>query len=268
MNTISEIIRDHLKYRKQIWKLAKTDLGKNYKGSVLGWAWAILKPTITLFIYWFAFSVGLRGGQPVEGYPYFLWLMAGMIPWFYMRSMINGGASCLRRYTYLITKIKYPITTIPTFVNLSNFFVHIMLVAFMVILYVAFGFMPDAYYLQIPLYMLMTFVFFNCWALLGGVLSAISRDFLNFVRSITIGFMWLSGIFYNVNNISNTLIRDIMLFNPITLIVNGFRNSLIYKQWFWENPVELRNYLIITAVMATLAVWAYNRLKKDIPDVL
>ena len=268
MNTLKEIIHDHIKYRKQIWKLAKTDLGKTYKGSVLGWAWAILRPTITLLIYWFAFSIGLRGGKPVEGYPYFLWLMAGMIPWFYMRSMITGGASCLRRYTYLITKIKYPIATIPTIINISNFFVHLMLVAFMFLMYIAFGFMPDIYYLQLPLYMLMAFLFFNFWALFAGMLSAMSRDFLNFVRSITIGFLWLSGIFYDVNSIDIAWLRDFMLFNPITIIVNGFRNSLVYKQWFWESPVELRNYVIVAAVMMILSVWIYKKLKKDIPDVL
>lgn len=268
MNTLREMINDHIKYRKQIWKLAKTDLGKNYKGSALGWAWAILKPTITLVIYWFAFSVGLRAGKPVEGYPYFLWLMAGLIPWFYMRSMFTGGASCLRRYTYLITKIKYPITTIPTFVNISNFLVHMMLVVFMILMYIAFGFMPDIYYLQIPLYMLMAFLFFNFWGLFAGVLSTISRDFLNLVRSVVIGFLWLSGIFYNVYSISNSLIREIMLFNPITIVVNGFRNSLVYKQWFWETPIELRNYAIVTVVMFALALWAYKTLKKDIPDVL
>ena len=268
MNTFREIILDHIQYRKQVWKLAKTDLVKSYKGSVLGWVWAILRPMITLSIYWFAFSFGLRSGKPVEGYPYFLWLMAGMIPWFYMRSMLGGGASCLRRYTYLITKIKYPISTIPTFVNLSNFLTHMLLVAFMAFLYISFGFMPDIYWLQIPLFMVMAFIFFNFWALFAGVLSAISRDFLNFVRSVTLAFMWLSGIFYNVNNIDNALIRDIMLFNPITIIVNGFRNSLIYKQWFWETPVEMRNYLIVTAVMLGLSVWIFKKLRKDIPDVL
>ncbi|MBR3786080.1 MAG: ABC transporter permease [Firmicutes bacterium] len=268
MNTIKEIIREHLKYRNQIWKLAKTDLGKNYKGSVLGWAWAILKPMITLTIYWFAFSIGLRSGKPVEGYPYFLWLMAGMIPWFYSRSALTGGASCLRRYTYLITKIKYPISTIPTFVNLSNFLVHLMLTAFMILLYMAFGFMPDIYYLQLPLYMMMAFLFWNFWGLCAGMLSGISRDFLNFVKSITIGFLWLSGIFYDVSKIPNEWIREVMLFNPITIIVNGFRNSLIYDQWFWENPTELRNYAIVTVVMGVLSIWIYKRLKKDIPDVL
>ena len=268
MNTIKEIARDHIRYRKQIWKLAKTDMAKTYKGSALGWVWAILRPLITLCIYWFAFSIGLRSGKPVDGYPYFLWLMAGMVPWFYIRSAFTSGASSLRRYTYLITKIKYPISTIPTFVNLSFFMVHMMLVGVMLIFYIGWGFMPTIYWLQLPVYMLMTFVFFNFWSLFAGLISAISRDFLNFVRSIVIGFLWLSGIFYDVNSISNELLRNIMLFNPITVVVNGFRNCMIYERWFWEAPTELRNYAIVTVIMAILALWAYKKLRKDIPDVL
>lgn len=268
MNLIKEILQEHFKFRSQIWKLARKDLLKSYKGSILGGAWTILNPLLQLFVYWFAFSVGLRSGKAVEGYPYFLWLMAGMIPWFYMRSMLTGGTSCLRRYTFLITKIKYPISTIPTFVNLSSFITHILMVGIMMLFYMAMGFFPDCYYFQIPLYMLMAFFFFNAWALFAGMISAISRDFQNFVKSITMGFLWISGIFFTAESITIDWLRTIMLFNPITIVVNGFRDSLIYKEWFWENPIELRNYIIVTAVMYMLALWAYKRLKRDVHDVL
>lgn len=268
MNTLREIITEHIRCRKQIWKLAKSDLIKTYKGSALGWAWAIIKPTITLCVYWFAFSIGLKSGKPVEGYPYFLWLMAGLIPWFYMRSMLPGGASSLRRYTFLVTKIKYPICTIPTFVSISYFIVHCALVVFMLLMYMARGFFPDIYYLQLPLYMLMNFVFFTAWGLFGSMLSAISRDFQNFIKSITLALMWLSGIFYRVENINIPWLRTLLSFNPITIIVNGYRKTLVYKEWFWESPQDIINYLIVLVVMVTLAVWAYKKLRKDIPDVL
>lgn len=268
MRTLINIIKEHIAYRKQIWKLAKTDLGKTYKGSALGWLWAIIRPTITLFVYWFAFSIGLRKGKPVEGYPFFLWLFAGMIPWFYIRSMLMGGATSLRRYTYLITKIKYPVATIPTFVNISFFFVHLMLLAFMIVVFIAAGYMPDIYYLQLPVYMMMVFLLCNAWGLFAGVISSISRDFLNFVRSITTALLWLSGIFYSANSISIPWLRQLLLFNPITIIVNGYRNTFIYKQWFWETPTEMMNFLIIYAALLFLGVWAYRKLHKDIPDVL
>ena len=147
MKTLKEIFKSHYDYRKQLFKLAKSDIIKTYKGAALGWSWAIIRPAIQIFVFWFAFSFGLRSGKPVEGYPFFLWLIAGMTPWFYMRDMIQGGAASMRRYTYLITKIKYPVCTIPTFVSMSLLMVHIGLLAIVIVIYIAFGYMPDIYYL-------------------------------------------------------------------------------------------------------------------------
>lgn len=268
MNILKEIIKDHIDYRKQLFKLAKSDIIKTYKGAALGWAWAIIRPAIQIFVFWFAFSIGLRKGAPIEGYPFFLWLIAGMIPWFYMRDMLQGGSGCMRRYTFLITKIKYPICTIPTFVSMSLFAVHVGLLVIVILIYMAFGFTPDIYYLQLPFYMALMFMFFTAWGLFAGVLSAMSRDFLNLVKALTTALFWMSGILYNANGIEQGWIRNILLFNPITLIANGYRNCFVYKQWFWEAPGELVNFAIVYVVMIVLAVWAYKKLRKDIPDVL
>ena len=95
-----------------------------------------------------------------------------------------------------------------------------------------------------------------------------SKDFLNMVKAMTTALFWMSGVMYNVHTISNEIIRKAMLYNPITILCNGFRNSLIYKQWFWETSVEMRNFAIIYVIMTLLAIWAYRKLKKDVPDVL
>ncbi|MEG0923733.1 MAG: ABC transporter permease [Anaerovoracaceae bacterium] len=268
MKTIIEILKEHFEYRSQLLKLARADMNKTYRGSVLGWSWALIRPAVTIFVFWFAFSIGLRHGKDVSGYPFFLWLIAGMIPWFYMRDMITGGANSIRRYTYLVTKIKFPIATIPTFVSLSLMAVHIGLLLVMIALFVAFGFPPDIYYLQLPLYMIMMYVFFTIWGLFAGVLSAMSRDFLNLVKSLVTALFWLSGILYNAQSIEIHWIKTILLFNPVTLIANGYRNVFIEKVWFWQEPRELVNFALVTLVMLILAIWAYKKLRKDIPDVL
>lgn len=268
LNILKEILLGHFIYRKQLFKLAKADIVKTYKGAALGWSWAVIRPAITIFVYWFAFSIGVRVSRDVNGYPYFLWLIGGMIPWFYMRDIFVGGASSLRRYTYLVTKIKFPICTIPTFVNLSLFLINLGLTVIMLILYAAFGYMPDMYYLQLPLYMLMMFLIFNAWALFSAMISAMSRDFLNLIKSVTIALFWLSGIMYDVSTIGVDWIRKLMLFNPITIVVNGYRDSLVYKQWFWEHPSQMRNFIIVYIALIVLSVWAYKKLKKDVPDVL
>ena len=185
-----------------------------------------------------------------------------------MRDSITDGASSVRKYKYLVQRIKYPVDTIPTFVCMSDIFTNMCLFIILVLLYIAFGFMPTIYYLQIPLFYLMAFVFFVLWGLFSSMLAAVSKDFLNLVRATVTALFWLSGIVYNVDNIESETIKSVMMFNPITIIVNGFRNSLIYHKWFWETPEQMRNYLIVTAVMFVLAIWSYKKLNKEIPDVL
>ena len=77
MNTFREILRDHLRYSRHIFKLAKSDLIRTYRGASLGWAWAVIRPAVTILVYYVSISLGLRGGKPVGEYTYFLWLIAG-----------------------------------------------------------------------------------------------------------------------------------------------------------------------------------------------
>ena len=165
MSTFIGIIKDHLQYRHQIFKLAIADLKKTYRGAALGWMWAIIKPAVTIFVYWFTFEIGLRAGKPVNGFPFFLWLIAGVIPWFYMSSMITSGTDSIRRYSYLVTKMKFPISTIPTFVSISKFIVHIFLMIITILIFVLMGRSPTIYILQLPFYMLLNLLFFTIFSL-------------------------------------------------------------------------------------------------------
>lgn len=263
-----EILKNHFKYRKQIFILAKADLIKTYKGAALGWAWAIIRPAITIATYYFAFSLGLRVGKPVGEYSFFLWLIAGMVPWFYISAMYSGGAYSIRKYGYLVTKIRYPVCTIPTIVSLSQLATHIAVVIIVMVIFVLSGKTPDIYWLQLPVYMLLMFLFFTAWSLFAGMIAVVSKDFLHLVRSSTTVLFWMSAILYDSRKIKSDVFRRILRYNPITIIVNGYRNAFIYKAWFWEKWTELRNFGIVFLIMVLLAVWAYKRLVKEIPDVL
>ena len=268
MNTIREIISEHISYKEQILKLAKSDLVKTYRGAALGWSWSLIKPMVTLFVFWFAFTIGLRSGKPVEGYPFFLWLEAGFLPWFFMSEVITGGAGCIRKYSQLVTKMKFPISIIPTYYNLSHLFTHLILLLISILLFACFGFYPDIYMLQIPLYMLMMLAFFTVWSLLAGLLSAISKDFQNLVTAFSSAIFWMSGIIYNVDTIRHGWVRLLLKFNPVTVIAGGYRKSFIYKEWFYEDPVELACYATTLVLFSLAAIWAYKKLRKEIPDVL
>ena len=268
LDTLRLIIDEHKSFSEQILKLAKSDLVRTYRGAALGWIWALVKPSITLFVFWFAFTVGLRHGKPIAGYPFFLWLVAGFLPWFFMQELITGGAACIRKYKHLVTKMRFPVSIIPTYYNLSHLYVHLALLVITIVLFMCFGHMPDIYLLQIPVYMFMMFVFFTVWALFAGMLSAISKDFQNLVNAMSSAIFWMSGIIYNVDDIDTQWIRVLLKFNPVTVISSGYRRAFIYKKWFWTDKVSLVCFCVTLTIAIIGALWAYKKLRKEIPDVL
>lgn len=268
MNTLKEIAIEQIRCRKQIFKLAKSDLVNTYSGTILGWAWAIIRPATYIAIYYISFAFGLRTGKPVEGYSYFLWLIAGIIPWFYIRDVFVEGAASIRKYRYLVTKIKFPLSVIPAITSTTLLITNIVLIAIMLIIFIFSGHYPDIYWLQIPFYLLLMFLFFLSWSLFAAILSSMSKDFLQLIKSVTIGLFWLSGIFFEVGNVQNEVLKVILKINPITFLVNGFRNSLIYKKWIWEDMSALLLFILMYIIMTMLAIFVYKRLADDLPDVL
>jgi len=268
MKNLITILKEHIEYRQQIFKLAKADLVKTYRGAALGWSWAIIKPAVTIFVYWFAFSIGIRAGGDVSGYPFFLWLIAGMIPWFYINDMLTAGTDSIRKYSYLVTKMKFPVSTIPTFVSLSKLSINIILIAIMIGIFWLFGYAPSIYYLQIVFYLGLTFIIWTIWALFSSLLAAISKDFSNLVKSFVTAVFWLSGVIWNAETITIPWLKKALMLNPVTYLVNGFRNCFINKIWFWEQPKRLLYFGIITLILLACALWAYRKVRKEIPDVL
>lgn len=266
-DTFSTILQEHASYAQQIKKLAKADLIRTYRGATLGWLWALIKPSFTIFIYWFVFAVGLRGSRDVAGFPFFFWLIAGMIPWFYMSDMLALGTRSIKKYSYLVTKMKFPISTIPTFVSLSNFIVHLALCLVMIGLFWLGGYPPDVYLLQLPFYLLGLFLFFTFLSLSTALLSAVSQDVSNLIRSLVIAIFWLSGVIWDISGVSGKL-GLLFRINPVTYLSYGYRNIFIYKRWFFEQPFELAVFLLWIVGLALLGTVFYHKLRKEIPDIL
>ena len=116
--------------------------------------------------------------------------------------------------------------------------------------------------------MLLAFLFLNFWGLFSSLLGVISKDYSNLIKSFITALFWLSGIMWNPDTIGNELVRKLLNLNPVTFLVNGFRNCFINKIWFWEQPKRLIYFLIITVIFLILAIATYKKLRKDIPDVL
>lgn len=268
MEILKKIINEHLEYRKQILKLAKVGFKRENSNSLLGGLWNIVRPIIIILVYWFTFSIGLRSGGDVNEQPFLLWLLVGIIPWFYISEMLVKGGKALISNKHLITKMKFPLSIIATFTNITHFFTHLMLVGVIFIMYFIFKVPLTIYVLQLPIYIILTFTFLNLWSFFISILVVFSKDLLQLIKSLITALFWLSGIIFNINNIDIPLIKLILDINPITFLVTGYRNCFLNQVWFFEQPKQLLVFLIILVILALLGLQSFRKLRKEIPDVL
>ncbi|RDC44334.1 ABC transporter [Adlercreutzia equolifaciens subsp. celatus] len=269
VSTLSEILKEQWQWRKQILSLGLFDLKKTSAGAVLGPLWFFAKPAVYILVFWFALEVGLRSAdQTGSDVPYILWLMGGLIPWFYIQEILGTGINIFKRYSYLVTKIKFPLAGIPTIFSISTFVIQLGLVVALLVVYFLCGQPLDLYLLQLPVALVLMFVFFNMFSLVTSLLSAISKDFMNLMKTLSTPLFWLSGIIFNVFKLQVPIVQLILMFNPITFIVTMYRCAVYDKMWIWEKPEAVIGFIIVFVVTLVVTLVIYRRTHEEVADVL
>ena len=126
----------------------------------------------------------------------------------------------------------------------------------------------DLYLLQLPVAMVLMFVFFDMFSLMTSLLSAISKDFMNLLKTLSTPLFWLSGIIFNVFNLGIPAIELILMFNPITFIVTMYRCAVYDKMWIWDKPEAIIGFVIVFVVTAIATAIIYRRTHEEVADVL
>lgn len=270
IKSLIEIIKSNIKNRKQSWKMARMALKKMYSGSALGVMWSLVRPVLFIFVYWFGIEIGIRGGKPVGGHiPYIFWLMTGIIAWFFISDILNGGVGAIRRDNHLVTKTVFPVETIPVYYTTAQFITHLMLLAIVIVVLAVFGYLPNIYYLQIIYYTGFMYIFCCILCTFLSTLSVISRDFEQLVKSTSMIFFWLSPIIWGADKVNDTgLLMTIMKLNPFYYFVQGYRDTFLFQKWFFERPNYTIYMLVFTIVFALLTSYLYNKLHSEFADVL
>ena len=269
LNTLYTLIKDNWEWRKQVGHLAVFELKKKQRGAVLGWSWFFVRPAVYIFCFWFALEIGLRAGSTAEGMPpYILWLAAGIIPWFFMQEMLGTGVNVLHRYPYLVNKIKFPLGAISSIYTSATMLVQLMLQCGLLIVYFACGMHFDVYLLQVPILLVVMFLFWDIFSILMSQLSAISKDVANLMKALSTPFFWLSGVIFNIDNVNIPAVQTMLYYNPITFFVRGFRCAFYDKTWIWNDPHALWSFAIVFVLTLLVMLLVYKRFNEEVADVL
>jgi ABC-type polysaccharide/polyol phosphate export permease len=193
--------------------------------------------------------------------------MSGLIPWFYFSEAFSGATNSLAEYSYLVKKVVFEVGILPALKVASSIFVHLFFVAFIIVMCAIYGYVPDAYLLQILYYIIcMAFLVLGL-SYITSACTAFFKDMTQIVNiALTIG-VWLTPIMWNVQVLSPKL-QLIFRLNPMYYIVDGFRDSLLSKVWFWEKPVWTIYFWGFSILVYIFGIKLFNRLKVHFSDVL
>ena len=148
LKTFYRFLRDILKNKKLLIDLAKNDFKARYLGNYLGILWAFVQPIATIMIFWFVFQVGFKS-MPVDNFPFILWLMAGMVPWFFFAESLQSATQSILSNSFLVKKVVFRVSLLPIIQIISALTIHIFFIVFMFVMFVYYGFEPTIYWLQI-----------------------------------------------------------------------------------------------------------------------
>jgi teichoic acid transport system permease protein len=266
--TVKQVVRENWGMRGQIWHLALVDIQKSVRGAVLGWFWLFIKPILYIAVFWFALELGLRGSETVGDYPYFLWLSVGLIPWFFLSKALVGGANVYKNYSYLVNRVHFPLSVISTFYILSAFIIFIITFTVMIIVAVICRVPITIYWLQLPVLIVLMFLFAVFWSMTASPLTALSKDFKELVGALGMPTFWLSGIIFNMENIDLPGSTAILHLNPAAFFASSFRAALCNQYWVWEKPEVILPFTAVFLIFFLLAMRNYSRLSKVVADVV
>ncbi|QSZ40929.1 ABC transporter permease [Sulfurimonas aquatica] len=266
LRTFYRFLKDIFKNKRLLLDLAKNDFKSRYMANYLGILWAFIQPAAMIGIFWFVFQVGFKS-MPVDNFPFILWLMAGMIPWFFIAESLQTGTNAILSNSFLVKKIVFRVSLLPIVQIISALTVHLFFILFLFGMFLYYGYMPTIYWLQIPYYLFCTIIFVLGISWMTSSIVVFFKDLGQFITIIIQFGFWLTPIFWSIKILPEKY-HHLIQYNPAFYIIEGYRDSLIYNTWFWEKINLSVQYWIVTFVFFFAGAVVFRKLRPHFADVL
>jgi lipopolysaccharide transport system permease protein len=257
--------RDLWRYRELFYFLAWRDILVRYKQTVIGIAWAVIRPFLTMVVFTIVFSRIAKLPAP-GSVPYPLLVMAAMLPWQFFSTALSESSNSLIGNANLISKVYFPRLVVPAGAVITSFVDFLITLAMMALLMLWYGFAPDLRLLTLPLFVALAF---GCAFGAGLWLCALNvkyRDFRYIVPFIVQFGLYISPVGFSSNIVPENW-RLLSSLNPMVGVIDGFRWSLLRG----ESPFQLSSLAIsalITAILCVTGIWYFRRTEKMFADVI
>jgi lipopolysaccharide transport system permease protein len=251
------------RYRELLYFLTWRDIKVRYKQTLIGAAWAILQPLLTMLVL--AIVFGRLVGVSSEGMPYPLFAFAGLLPWTFFATALGFSGISIVSNSQLVSKVYFPRLFLPTAAVIPALVDFVIAFVFLLGLMLWYGVVPTLTILTVPLFLLLAFVTVLGVGIWLSALDVKYRDIRYLIPFLTQFWLFATPVAYPSSYIPEQW-RTLYALNPLVGVVEGFRWALLGQQFELGNTIWVSAAVSIVLVVSGL--FYFRRMERQFGDLV
>ncbi len=255
-------LRELWRFRELAYFLALRDVKVRYKQTALGIAWVLLQPLLAMGIFSIVFG---QRGLATAGVPYPVFVIAGLVPWFYFANATAGASGSIVGNTQLISKVYFPRLAIPLAAVLANLVDLAIGLLLLLLILVAFGVGLSLKLLLLPILIVLAVLTALAVSVWLSALDVQYRDVRYAVPFLLQVWLFATPVIYSVEDLPERW-RPLLALNPMSGLIESFRYVLLSTG---EPPLPklMLSTLIVITVLGTGLLY-FRRMERTFADVI
>jgi lipopolysaccharide transport system permease protein len=254
---------DLWQYRELMYFLAWRDITVRYKQTVIGIAWAVLRPGLTMLAF-----LGFRrlAGLPPGQIPDAILVSAAVLPWQFFSTALTDTAGSVIGNSHLISKVYFPRLILPCSAIASALVDFLITLCLFIILMLAYGLVPRWQMVGLPLFLMLAVGLSLGLGLLFAALNVEYRD-VRYIVPFCVQFgMFLSPIAFSSSEIPDKW-RLLYSLNPMVAVIDGFRWSVSGGATSLD-LITVAPAVLITVILILIGITYFRRVERSFADVI
>jgi lipopolysaccharide transport system permease protein len=257
--------KDLWKYRELFYFLAWRDILVRYKQTVIGMAWALIRPFITMVVFSVIFG-NLAKLPSVPGVPYPIVVFSGLLPWQFFASAMSQCSGSLIANANLLSKVYFPRLIVPTSAIIVSFVDFLISGMILLGLMAWYNFVPDWRILTLPAFIIIVFLASLGVGLWLASLSVEYRDFSHIVPFIIQLGLYVSPVGF-ISQVVPKEWRLLYSINPMVGVIDGFRWAILRGQSEMYIPGFLLSIVVVALILGS-GIWFFRKMERTFADVI
>jgi lipopolysaccharide transport system permease protein len=250
-------------YRELLYFLIWRDVKVRYKQTIIGMAWVVLQPVLTMIVFTLVF--GRFAKIPSDGMPYPVFIFAALLPWNLFASSLGRGGDSVVQHANLISKVYFPRLVLPIAGVISPMIDFCVAFVVLIAMMAGYGIAPGAGVLALPLFVLLAMLTALAVSLWTSALNVRYRDVGHAIPFLIQLWMFASPVAYPVSIVPERW-RLLYSLNPMAGVIEGFRWALLGKENF-DAQVAAVSACAVVMLLVPAAIY-FRKTERTFADVI